>query len=1696
MSIFRLHQSVIDDYSQYVQSFFSFTDERIREFIEESLIKKRELWPDVLIQVNPSYEYASTVDALVEKGKLHPLCSEIFRNRSETSLKLFRHQQEAIEKALTREHFVVTSGTGSGKTLTYLIPIFDSVLRNPQKSKVKAIIIYPMNALVNSQFEALENLAAQFKKRTELECPVRFEKYTGQEGFDVKTRIQQNPPHILLTNYVMAELMLVRPEEHNLVDKATAALEFLVIDEVHTYRGRQGADVGFLIRRLRQRCGNPDLLCIGTSATMVAGKARTKQERQLAVAQFAEKLFGVEVKKENIIEETIARTTAPSLIPTPENLKEALSLPLPQNSEDFFSSPLTAWAELTFGIDLDKDNNLRRRTPLSLKEGATKLSKLTRADTDDCEKRLQDLFLLGARSRSADGQPLFAFKLHQFIGQGRTVYATLESHNSRCLSLEGQYYGSGASKDSVLFPLQFCRVCGQDYYAVLKHVGRNHFLPFDPQMQTDVSPEDEITAGYLMLAPDEGAFIWGPEHIPPEWLDKNGRVKRNYRSHIPQAYWVFSDGTFKAEAQDTAVKAWFQPKPFLLCLNCGEFYRRDRRTGDYSKLAGLSSEGRSTSTTLLAISALQHAEAGGIEETGRKILSFTDNRQDASLQSGHFNDFVQVSFLRAGILEALRKHKKLGFDKIAQTVAESLGLELKDIARNKNLRIETPQGREVWKTFQDLIEYRLYEDLRRGWRIIQPNLEQCGLLCIEYKGLDELCVRDSEWTELPQLISLSPEKRKEVLTVTLDHFRKKLAISTSCLKETLQQQTIKRVSQHINDHWGFDDSEYLRRATRFVMPGQDKLFDEDMSLSEMTLVGRFLRKSLSINEPFALFMQKLIALLSAHGLMKQEKDSDVEYVQLDAGCLVWSECEREKPPFDPIYSGRVQSQAYIEAARKANQYFREFYRKGALFLRNLEGREHTAQVKYESRREREQRFRDGNLACLFCSPTMELGIDIDDLQLVHLRNVPPTPANYAQRSGRAGRRGDPALVLTYCSSGSGHDQYFFRHREEMVAGSVRPPRIDLSNEDLFRAHVHAMWLAQVRLALGSSIFDILEISLNNYPLKENIKLQIRLSESRLEVCLTEAESVLKSSGIEEGEASWYSRDWLRQILARAPEEFDRAFDRWRDLYRAADLQWQEANEILRHPIRDKEQRKKAEARRREAERQKNLLCSFETTREESDFYPYRYLASEGFFPGYNFPRLPVRAFIPREDGEFISRPRFLAISEFGPRNIIYHEGGKYEGGRVIMPPGGLLSRCISVRTCNSCGYFQQGLSLDLCENCGTRMDALSSKILSLLELPNVKTWRRERITCDEEERLRYGYEITTQFRFPINPDGQKLIFEASTLDEGGSPLFRLIYSPTADMFRVNHGWRNRREKGFLVNLKTGEWLSRFKDEEDLPPSSEEQVKNVCLFVRDYHNMMLFYAGSDSVPKDEDSQATLQYCLQRGIEQVFQVEESEIASERIGSGAHRAILLWEASEGGVGVLRRLISERDTLAQIAVAALERCHFDPETFEDKKPDCSHACYECLLSYGNQRDYPRLNRHLVKEFLVKLARSVTQPIKGGRDYEEHYRWLRSLTDTRSELERKFIDALYRSKRRLPDEAQKPLKDYFCIPDFFYEPNICIFCDGSIHDNPEQREKDKTVRQEVKDLGYRVLIIRYDQDLEEQLEKYPEVFGQGKGEA
>ena len=322
MDVFDLRNRLVSDYRSYTRSFIKIRNPRIEEFVD-GILGAEGFWPEPLLQLNPTFRLGGTIDDLVELGILHRECSRIFRiDKSDTDhrgkqLLLHQHQREAILKAQEGRSYVLTTGTGSGKSLAYIVPIVDHVLRRGSGRGIQAIVVYPMNALANSQNEEL----GKFIDRgyPEGKSLVRFARYTGQERGEAREVIRSNPPDILLTNYMMLELLLTRREDRELV-RAAQGLKFLVFDELHTYRGRQGADVAMLMRRCRHAFGN-DIICVGTSATMVSGGG--SEDERLEVAKVAQSLFGVDFTPEQIVTETLERAT-PEIAPTERSVQDGI----------------------------------------------------------------------------------------------------------------------------------------------------------------------------------------------------------------------------------------------------------------------------------------------------------------------------------------------------------------------------------------------------------------------------------------------------------------------------------------------------------------------------------------------------------------------------------------------------------------------------------------------------------------------------------------------------------------------------------------------------------------------------------------------------------------------------------------------------------------------------------------------------------------------------------------------------------------------------------------------------------------------------------------------------------------------------------------------------------------------------------------------------------------------------------------------------------------------------------------------------------------------------------------------------------------------------------------------------------------------------------------------------------------------------
>ncbi len=1715
MNILKFHKSLIDSYKTYIQSFVNIKDKKIANFVEKEISEKK-LWPEPLVQFNPTFEKGSLLSALVNEANLHPILPQIF-----DGFELFKHQEEAILLGTADREFVVTSGTGSGKSLTYIATVFNHVLHNLNSTngKIQAVIVYPMNALINSQFKEMDKYKEKYEEKFGKESfPITFAQYTGQENIEEREALRANPPHIILTNYMMLELILTRGGDDvelrkNILDN----IKYLVFDELHTYRGRQGSDVSVLIRRIKSGAAR-NVICIGTSATMVSGDDTTLAEQRKQVAEVASTIFGSEINAEQVINERLVKSIGQSYEPTKEELYKAIQKKISANESavDFENHPTANWIEQHIALE-EKEGILVRRKPVTLSEIANRIAGFCNAELQATTKHLEDLlnWANNLNANSPKNKKYLPFRIHQFIAQTGSVYSTLGNQDSREFFLDAGLYAG--DKDTPIYPMVFSRSSGHEFSCVTLNMKEQKIEARETYDNSDSNDEDEpvTSEGYIFIEHKEDEEpVWDMEremqNLPDTWFtperkDGSRSLKKEKSPRLPRKIFYDKQGNFSF-TNPMEYEGWFMTYPLMFDPSSGLIF--DTKTSEWSKVMKLGGEGRSTATTVMSFETITQLHQFEEPVKNQKLLSFTDNRQDASLQAGHFNDFVKVGQLRAAIGRAVENSGELEFSNIATRVFDQLNLKQEQYAKYPATFPGPRKDNE--EALKDLIMYRLIHDLRRSWRVVLPNLEQCGLLRIEYKHLAESVADDGLWSSQPLLFAMTAEERYDFLHQVFDFFRKSNALAVTQLEPNVIRQKSTNIREKLRAPWTLDQDEKIDfpNHIRFEKLGRvsKDMFTE--TGGAQSVLGRYIRnlaKPYEIDirgrQAFLDFIYPFLNLLCDGGWLTREpvrndNNETVFVYRLRVDTILW-----KKGDENSIVVDKIKSRSYKQIDQKPNAYFRQFYRTDFEAIKQIEGKEHTGQINSEERKKREKLFREGQISTLFCSPTMELGIDIAELSIVHMRNVPPTPANYAQRSGRAGRSGQAALVLVYCSNFSAHDRHYFKNSTDMVAGTVTAPRIDLVNEELLLSHLHASVLTVKPIyALRKSMKDIVDVQdTNKLSLKPEISDLLQLTETEKQQVIANFQQVIQDSyfnrEFEKRKPGWFTDKWVEQHINQFAESFDKSLNRWRKLYRAAQGQIKSATSIIENRIYGDSHEKKIEARKIlfRAETERDLLLNEPPKKqnsgnnEQSEFYPYRYLAAEGFLPGYNFTRLPIRSFMETEagGGEYISRPRFVALQEFGPRNVIYHDGAKFQIDKLNLTDAELkLERA---KVCPKTGYFlydnQYAYEVDPIINEPLQLDSTKHIHTTLIEMTESRAHEQQRITCQEEERTKKGYDIQTYF----SVDGG---FENSlegNVKIGDQKLLHIHYFSTCRIYKLNLKWRASDNVGFAIQMNTGAWKSRAQQQASTDP---EEIKEVKLFTSDTANA-IYIQPIKALPLKGGSSGviTLMFALKKAIENHFQVESNEMAATIMGDEDAPNILIYESSEGSLGVLSQLFDSPDVYKSIMKEAYRICFFKDDV--ELEGEVIPATYDDLLSYYNQYYHKKIDRNLVREALQVLRHSNLE-ISSNRsfdNYDEQYQFMQAARDPNSSTEEKFLKYLYNHSLRLPDEAQPHIPNMYVRPDFLFKPNICIFCDGSPHDKDTVKEDDMEKRNALKAAGYQVLTWYYMDSLDEFVGKRPDIF-------
>jgi hypothetical protein len=1511
-----------------------------------------------------------------------------------------RHQSDAIRAALSGHNVVMATGTGSGKSFAFYVPVISGAFdaRDLGEAGVKALLVYPMNALANAQYEELArlltgsgltvcNYTGDLREASE-DALVSFRELTGREQpydsevIDRKT-LREWGTDILITNYVMLELILTRWQDRSIFPfEQVKGLRTLVLDEVHTYSGRQGADMACLIRRFKEHCGVSDLRCIATSATI---DSSAQEDALTTTARFATELFGEPFMPEHVVVDTWA---ASELDPEAE--------------------PELAWLEQVLAEDTIARDDLRQRFTAEY-EGDVDLT---------LAQALQDEKL----------KP----RVHAFLSQGRTItccgrtVATGQPH----LSERGESTCSACLEqrleDVPAFPIVFCSACGQEYLVASR-------VPFEGgallEPREFESLEDLRFPVYVY--PD----AWDAADMPPDpsHVKQDGTARKGREGGVPQTTDLCGRcGALGGACSHTDEQrpVAIIPRPFLFCPACGVIHGAGR---EFNKFRQIGLVGRATATDVL-ISKL----IGEVDQP-RRIMAFSDNRQDSSFQFAHLNAFHRRLHFRRALYGGLAaRSEPIGVAEAGWAALEAM--KAADSLPAYSRATESKYGKAAQQAEARYTRYLAFGALLEasGYaRIVQPSLEDAGALRVIYDGLAEAAADDELWAGIPELAALGPDARFDYARGVLDVVRRARALDSAPFVhgERFTQEVIDRIAESAEFH----ESGWPPRRP-VVFSDDDHLNDAGLSRRRFTWrsgsLVRWTKQVLSVGRDDAIrIVQGVVAILGRPevgylaevdlGKGRQAWTLAIEQIELEA--LVRPQgfrCPKCGTRYDFRAARSCPRCIKIKVTPWEDHagFFREEYTAPLADRVPILAEEHTGALTGDQRKTNEQRFQDPDnpLNVLVCTPTMELGIDIGELESIYMRNVPPSPANYAQRSGRAGRQGQSALIATFCGAGGRrgpHDRYFFERPQQMISGKIAPPRFLLDNQALISAHLHSLVLQHLNWDLPNKATLILDLDADGMPLRADVRNEVKraLDQKRDRIIA----SALRALAAEADSFEWLDQEWIATLVDRFVDDFDRTWERFRRDCQAARQELGELNaKAGQHGL------DKTEQRRRGA-----LEARLKDMREGGgDWYVYRLLATEGFLPNYAFPRRAAFAFL-ADRKDVIARNRTVALRELAPGNSIYYRGERFVVERAQVSAKGAepwtrINRC-------SCGGFLQGAAVDgagACPECGKSLIGLPAYDRAL-ELPDVIAYRRGRVGADEEERIRRGFEIEPSYRM-------------GAIQHRGELAELLVrYSHGGELLLINAGRRGADELGFSQCTRCHRWdvdVDHVVAGTPCGDSGAEVERRIVLFVHGSHDMLelTVEAGKDAL-----SFAT---ALVQGIQLAFQLDSSEINGYAfVPDDGPSRVLLYETDEGGIGVLAAL-GRGEGWTRLIDTTLHALHVDPQTGEEQPGACASACYDCLLTFYNQQHHRVLDRRPAIELLRAMRGSAytpTAPDALGYD---------RLIEHSQGIEGEVLEAMRRRGLPAPPEHHRVITvngSLVAEADLYYpDQRICVMCVTARH--------------------------------------------------
>jgi ATP-dependent helicase YprA (DUF1998 family) len=1558
-------EEIKNEFIGYITTSFHFRNPELQNKL--TLALKSEVSKGPFVEIKDSFKSGKSIAQLIEDKVLSPLFEKLGSDRLPVSRPLYLHQQEAVEKIVAGKNVVVSTGTGSGKTHCFMLPVINELLREKEAGTlgdgVRAIFIYPMNALANDQIKGLREILMNYpdirfgvynggtenresdaialykamyanEKHPKLREPLLNEELS-REG------MKKHPPHILFTNYAMLEHMLFRPGDDVLFSDSN--FKFVVLDEAHVYAGATGIETSFLLGRLKGRInGVQEPQFILTSATLGDGSARSNQR----VAEFAERLTGCRFSAGDII--TAHRDNS-------QKVSNIVKYPI-QLFEDWAGESLWRDVLKKFNIEVNSaDENSVLYDIISSSHLYQKMrDKGNLVELDDFAQylgltKLQTVQFVSlcAKARKS-GKPLIDIRYHYFLKALDGCYLALDYPESLSLVRKDEFRVS-YQQSVKMFEIAVCEDCGE-----LAIIGK---IENDKLVRTS-SPNER-----MFYQVEIEAFQNDTETNDTSWvLCKNcGAIVRDDESHNN---WCRCGNT-------QPVRVYQREKE--KCLNCNgdlrPFYLGfDAATGViatslYEQIPEHTfiEEGGETDTINPFLQEIQRKKQKKV--TGSQFLVFSDSRQGAAKFACYLSDSHKEFLRRRGMWKVLQQQEQKGktelnvsdFVTLLDNYYSTLRLFRKD---NSDSARDTENSsaesrRNAWVA--------VLNELISGHR--DTSLVSLGRMSFEYIGNNDII------DKMIQMYKISKSDARNLLNYLVFE--------------------IVRIGAVVPDEYsdiGPSDRQYLFRTSVQTLITKNK--DNETYASRGFLPTRMsgkttfyrsnrlaiTKRTLGLNDEDAVaFLENywgyLVGNANVHKLLTSEGKGYVMpakhfKIKILGNALLWKCKKCGKVSQFNIGGKCIHQRCNGELERlNSDEFCRDNHFAGLYDSEKMSPlfvKEHTAQLAKKDALEYQQQFIRKEINALSCSTTFEMGVDVGDLETVFLRNIPPLASNYAQRVGRAGRSIEAAaFALTYARLSS-HDFTFFEQPREMINGVIYPPNFTLDNEKILRRHIYAIALSTY-LKLYPEQYDG-----NKATMFINGKGYVNFLEW-LRAEPVELSTLIKKSitGINKELRLRYvdSYEWLEDFcgekgsLSKITMEFEQNIQFLEKEYKAAMKQ----NDL-----------DTAKAFERKLERyQKNDLIDF--------------LVRGNILPKYGFPvdsvELSQNIASKSQKSLNLSRDLSVAIAEYAPSSEIVADGGLYTS-RYIRKPIVNKSEMRDFDTayiaiCQGCDHINyskmpigpNGTRCVVCEK------ELKSRDFSESIEPRAGFIAEEmvnQVPLSSQER-KYKTEaiyIGDPSAYPIN----KYTFQVGniTLDIESTANDSLVVKST-DFFYVcpNCGYSIASdEEGKLrgyddYRVGVGR-IERTKDKHNNPfgrgKCSNTSLKKYCL-----HHEFKTDVAKISFSCDTSDHATMlsvMYALLNSFAYKLNIERRDIKAclkyKKTNGIMKHQIIIYDGVPGGAGHSRRLVTEdgdvlRDVI-KYAVESLERCQCEP------------SCYRCLRSYENQKIHEKLNRDKALQFLKKF--------------------------------------------------------------------------------------------------------------------------------